>query len=57
MALEYAMHGYLTDEADIYSFGIVILQLLSGQNVIELNLDARDQLTRKVAILALNCAY
>ncbi|KAL0307553.1 UNVERIFIED_CONTAM: putative leucine-rich repeat receptor-like protein kinase [Sesamum angustifolium] len=29
------------------NFGIVTLQLLSGQRVIELDLDARDQLTRK----------
>ncbi|GFS45986.1 hypothetical protein Acr_00g0099340 [Actinidia rufa] len=30
-----------------FGFGIVALQLLSGQKVIELDLDARDQLTRK----------
>ncbi|CAN4115244.1 unnamed protein product [Withania somnifera] len=37
----------LTCASDIYSFGIVALQVLSGQKVIELDLDARDQLTRK----------
>ncbi|KAJ4981142.1 hypothetical protein NE237_031979 [Protea cynaroides] len=30
MALEYAMRGYLTDKADIYSFGIVALEIVSG---------------------------
>lgn len=45
---EYMSNAKLTCASDIYSFGIVILQLLSGQKVIELDLDARDQLTRKV---------
>ncbi|KAI6687160.1 hypothetical protein NL676_023988 [Syzygium grande] len=31
MAPEYAMHGYLTDKADIYSFGIVALEVVSGR--------------------------
>ncbi|XP_058754547.1 probable leucine-rich repeat receptor-like serine/threonine-protein kinase At3g14840 isoform X2 [Vicia villosa] len=32
MAPEYAMHGYLTDKADVYSFGIVVLEIISGKN-------------------------
>ncbi|KAK3420242.1 hypothetical protein EUGRSUZ_G01055 [Eucalyptus grandis] len=32
MAPEYAMHGYLTDKADIYSFGIVALEVVNGQS-------------------------
>ncbi|XP_019450582.1 PREDICTED: probable leucine-rich repeat receptor-like serine/threonine-protein kinase At3g14840 [Lupinus angustifolius] len=32
MAPEYAMHGYLTDKADVYSFGIVALEIVSGAN-------------------------
>ena len=32
MAPEYAMHGYLTDKADVYSFGIVALEIISGRN-------------------------
>ncbi|KAK4285844.1 hypothetical protein QN277_002484 [Acacia crassicarpa] len=31
MAPEYAMHGYLTKKADVYSFGIVTLEILSGK--------------------------
>lgn len=49
---EYMSNAKLTSASDIYSFGIVILQLLSGQRVIALDLDARDQLTRKVAFVA-----
>ncbi|KAL7109528.1 hypothetical protein ACP275_06G181100 [Erythranthe tilingii] len=44
---EYMTNAKLTCASDIYSFGIVMLQLLSGQRVIQLDLDARDQLTRK----------
>ncbi|KAG6750727.1 hypothetical protein POTOM_045236 [Populus tomentosa] len=44
---EYMSNAKLTCASDIYSFGIVALQLLSGQKVIELDLDARDQLIRK----------
>ncbi|MED6106715.1 hypothetical protein PIB30_007038 [Stylosanthes scabra] len=32
MAPEYAMHGYLTDKADVYSFGIVALEVVSGKS-------------------------
>ncbi|KAI9083481.1 hypothetical protein K1719_034423 [Acacia pycnantha] len=31
MAPEYAMHGYLTKKADVYSFGIVTLEIISGK--------------------------
>ncbi|KAE8680080.1 putative leucine-rich repeat receptor-like serine/threonine-protein kinase [Hibiscus syriacus] len=31
MAPEYAMRGYLTDKADVYSFGIVLLEIVSGR--------------------------
>ncbi|XP_031091398.1 probable receptor-like protein kinase At2g42960 [Ipomoea triloba] len=44
---EYMSNAKLTSASDVYSFGIVALQVLSGQKVIELDLDARDQLTRK----------
>lgn len=47
---EYMTNAKLTCASDIYSFGIVALQLLSGQKVIDLDLDARDQLTRKVLL-------
>lgn len=32
MAPEYATRGYLTDKADVYSFGIVILEIVSGKS-------------------------
>ncbi|GLU18027.1 hypothetical protein SLE2022_343500 [Rubroshorea leprosula] len=32
MAPEYATRGYLTDKADVYSFGIVALEIVSGRS-------------------------
>ncbi|XP_052206174.1 cysteine-rich receptor-like protein kinase 43 isoform X2 [Diospyros lotus] len=31
MAPEYVMHGHLTRKADVFSFGVVVLELISGQ--------------------------
>ncbi|MQL81234.1 hypothetical protein Taro_013701 [Colocasia esculenta] len=49
---EYMTNAQLTCASDIYSFGIVILQLLSGRKVIELDIDARDILTKKAKDVA-----
>jgi len=46
---EYITHSKLTCASDIYSFGVVALQLLSGRKVIELDIVARDSLTKKVS--------
>ncbi|BFG37278.1 hypothetical protein CerSpe_235520 [Prunus speciosa] len=51
---EYMTNAKLTCASDVYSFGIVSLQLLSGQKVFELDLDARDQLTRKAKDISMN---
>ncbi|XP_062095683.1 probable LRR receptor-like serine/threonine-protein kinase At1g07650 isoform X2 [Humulus lupulus] len=32
MAPEYAMWGYLTDKADVYSFGVMVLEIVAGKN-------------------------
>jgi hypothetical protein len=40
-----------------YSFGVVALQLLSGRKVIELDIVARDSLTKKVNIYLLSKAW
>lgn len=32
MAPEYALWGHLTNKADVYSFGIVVLEIVSGKN-------------------------
>lgn len=32
MAPEYAMRGHLTDKADVYSYGIVVLEIISARS-------------------------
>lgn len=39
LAPEYAMRGHLTEKVDVYAFGIVILEILSGRSVFSLKLD------------------
>ncbi|KAI3808381.1 hypothetical protein L1987_24330 [Smallanthus sonchifolius] len=34
-APEYALHGYLSDKVDTYSFGIVVLEIISGRRSTE----------------------
>lgn len=33
MAPEYAMHGYLSVKADVFSFGVLVLEIVSGRRV------------------------
>lgn len=40
MAPEYAMHGYLSVKADVFSFGILVLEIVSGRKVTERQLGA-----------------
>lgn len=35
LAPEYAEYGNITDRADVYSFGILLLQLISGRKAID----------------------
>lgn len=43
MAPEYVMHGHLSVKADVFSFGVVILELISGQKNSSFNLDVDAQ--------------
>lgn len=43
MAPEYVMHGHLSVKADVFSFGVVILELISGQRNSSFNLDVDAQ--------------
>ncbi|XP_076898203.1 cysteine-rich receptor-like protein kinase 10 [Bidens hawaiensis] len=47
MAPEYAMHGYLSVKADVFSFGILVLEIVSGRKVSDgqLGADKSDLLT------------
>ncbi|KAI3735825.1 hypothetical protein L6452_15345 [Arctium lappa] len=41
MAPEYAIHGYLSVKADVFSFGILVLEIVSGRKVTERQLDSQ----------------
>jgi len=43
MAPEYAMHGQLSAKADVYSFGILLLELMSGRKNTDFNLSPQTQ--------------
>lgn len=43
MAPEYVMHGHLSVKADVFSFGVVILELISGQRNSSFNVDVDAQ--------------
>eukprot|EP00253_Pinus_taeda_P031440 PITA_31440 len=48
-APEYAVHGQLTEKADVYSYGIVVLEIVSGRKCIDARLDASMQILLKWA--------
>lgn len=43
MAPEYVMHGHLSVKADVFSFGVVVLELISAQRNSNFNLDVDAQ--------------
>ncbi len=51
LAAEYATHGQLTKNIDVFSFGVVILKVISGRKNIDYNLLANDvYLLEKVSL-------
>lgn len=43
MAPEYVMHGHLSVKADVFSFGVLVLELISGQKNSTFSLDLESQ--------------
>ena len=41
-APEYVLHGQLSEKADTYSFGIVVLEIISGQKSTDVKVDDDD---------------
>ncbi|KAH6812463.1 hypothetical protein C2S51_026225 [Perilla frutescens var. frutescens] len=48
-APEYAIHGHLSEKVDIYSFGIVILEVISGRKCSEIQMDDDSATTEYLA--------
>jgi len=42
IAPEYVLHGQLSEKADTYSFGIVVLEIISGQKSTDVKVDDDD---------------
>lgn len=42
MAPEYAIHGYLSVKSDVFSFGILVLEIVSGRKNHDHRLDVRQ---------------
>lgn len=43
MAPEYVMHGQLSVKADVFSYGVLVLELITGQRNSAFNLDVDAQ--------------
>ena len=43
MAPEYIMYGRLSTKADVFSFGVLMLEIISGQRNLSFNLDVDAQ--------------
>jgi serine/threonine protein kinase len=43
MAPEYAIHGQLSEKVDIYSFGVVVLEIICGRKSSEVNNDPNGE--------------
>ncbi|XP_054797480.1 cysteine-rich receptor-like protein kinase 2 [Prosopis cineraria] len=42
-APEYAIHGQLSEKADVFSYGIIVLEMISGQRSEELKIHGNDE--------------
>jgi serine/threonine protein kinase len=42
LAPEYATRGQLTEKVDVYSFGVLVLEIVSGRKNIDPNLPPQD---------------
>ncbi|KAL6543834.1 hypothetical protein OROGR_010331 [Orobanche gracilis] len=56
MAPEYLLHGNLSKKADVFSFGVVVLELISGQKNSTFNRDPDyDNLLEWIGLLCVQC--
>lgn len=49
VAPEYALYGQLTERSDVFSFGVVLLELLSGKKALQVNEDGQPNALNDLA--------
>ncbi|KAJ0734341.1 putative protein kinase RLK-Pelle-DLSV family [Helianthus annuus] len=54
MAPEHALRGHLSDKADVYSYGVLLLEIISGKNNTSYDLDPTFSGTREYKLLTEN---
>ena len=59
MAPEYAIHGQLSEKVDTYSFGVVVLEIISGRKSREVNNDTDGEylLERVISVINMICYF
>jgi hypothetical protein len=47
LAPEYAAHGFISPKIDVFAFGVILLEILSGQEAVQLQQDLDENCLRK----------
>ena len=57
IAPEYLMYGMISDKVDVYAFGVVLLELLSGKKPIGTNVPKGQEILVKWVRASLHTSY
>lgn len=54
-APEYAIHGQLTEKVDVYSFGLVVLEIMSGRRTNSLRMEPVTEYLLEWVSICIHC--